>query len=54
MKVRISFTVDVDPESWALNYGISGDAAIRADAKEKARHDLTEHWGPSGLNLLVD
>lgn len=53
MKVRISFTVDVDPEAWEMNYGVSGGAAIREDAKTKARYDITEHWGPSGLDLLT-
>jgi len=54
MKVRISFTLDIDAESWALNYGIEDRAEIREDAKQKAERDLREHWGPGNLDLLMD
>lgn len=34
MKVRITHTVDVDPEAWAQEYGVEReDAAVRADVR---------------------
>lgn len=33
MKVRISLTVEVDPDAWTATYGVEGTAAIRADVK---------------------
>lgn len=34
MKVRITLTVDIDPEAWDMNYGTGTDpAAVRADVK---------------------
>lgn len=46
MKVKVSFTVDIDPEVWTLNYGVEGAAEIRADVKvyaeDAARNQLTE------------
>lgn len=38
MKVRVSLTIDIDPEVWTLNYGIEGAAAIRDDVKEAVKH----------------
>ncbi|MFE7796993.1 hypothetical protein [Nocardia sp. NPDC057440] len=46
MKVKIEFTLDIDPESWRMNYGIESLADIRADAKWKAKNDLRAHWAP--------
>ena len=40
MKVRISFTVDIDPEAWALTYGIEGAEGIREDVKAHAEQML--------------
>ncbi len=32
VRVRVSFTVEVDPDDWALNYGTSPDPSeVRAD-----------------------
>jgi hypothetical protein len=33
MKVRVSFTVEIDPAAWTSNYGVEGAAAIRDDVK---------------------
>lgn len=33
MKVKISLTVEVDPEVWAMNYGTSTAAETRADVQ---------------------
>lgn len=34
MKIRVSITVDLDPEDWTLAFGMSGNAEIREDVKE--------------------
>lgn len=34
MKIKVSMTVDIDPEAWTSNYGVEGAAAIRADVRE--------------------
>lgn len=49
MKVRVEVTVDVDPEAWALNYGVEGSAAIREDVKRKVSSDAVENLALLGL-----
>ncbi len=53
MKVKITHTLDIDPESWEMNYGVSGTDAIRKDVREHAFHMLNEHYGSLGLGVLV-
>jgi hypothetical protein len=48
MKVRVTVTLDVDPEMWTLNYGVEGRAAIAADEREWARTLLHEAASESG------
>jgi signal transduction histidine kinase len=43
MRVRVELTVEVDPEVWATEYGVTGAAAIREDVRSKVRHDLRTH-----------
>lgn len=33
MKIHVEFTVDIEPDAWTLNYGISGAREIREDVK---------------------
>ena len=42
MKVSVTVVLEVDTEGWALDYGVEGKAAIRADVKEYVRHTLYE------------
>ena len=42
MKVRVSFTLEVNPEGWADDYGVEGDAAIRKDVREWAKNVLDQ------------
>lgn len=52
MKVRISFTVDVDPDAWVEEYGWSSEAAlsdIRADVQEHARDSILGQFDSLGL-----
>lgn len=37
MRVKISMTVEVNPEEWTLAYGVEGAAAIREDVKSYIR-----------------
>lgn len=37
MKVRVTLSIDVDPEAWTDTYGIEGAAEIRADVKQYVR-----------------
>lgn len=48
MKVAIRVTLDIDPEMWELNYGMSGASEIRADVQSWARdllHDAADESG---------
>lgn len=45
MRVNVNFTVDIDPEAWALVYGVDR-AEIRADVKD--------HIQQSVIALLYD
>lgn len=33
MRVRVTVTVDIDPENWTINFGVEGQKEIRADVK---------------------
>lgn len=48
MKVRINFTIDVDPEAWSLNYGVPREA-MREDAQAYVENLVTEHMRDLGL-----
>ena len=37
IKVKISYTVEVDCDDWETNYGVSGAAEIREDVKAYIR-----------------
>lgn len=50
MRVAIHLTVDIDPEAWEADYGVSGYAAIRQDVKEYIEHTLHSHL--MSLSLL--
>lgn len=51
MKVRVTVTVDIDAESWDLNYGIPADRpdAIRADVREYVQNLVTQHLHDLGV-----
>ena len=51
MKVKISMTVDIDPEVWTMNYGTEGAAAIREDAKEAIKHSVYAYLEEIGVLL---
>lgn len=45
MKVKVEVVLDIDPEAWALNYGVEGTASIRMDVRE---------WAQNLLHAAVD
>jgi len=49
MKVKIEFTVEIDPESWTMNYGVEGAAAIREDVKEYCYHTIQDQLAMVGV-----
>lgn len=51
MKVRVSFTVDIDVDEWMANYGIERDD-VRADVQTYVQNGVIEHL--RGLGLLGD
>lgn len=53
MKISINFTLDVDPEAWAVDYGIEGGApAVRADVKTYVQNTVHDHL--QGLGMLTE
>lgn len=49
MKVRVSFTVDIDTEAWAATYGVEGASAIRQDVQNHAKHTVFGLFGENDL-----
>ena len=48
MKVKISFTIDIDPDYWETSYGITGAQAIREDVKTYAENTVRDHFDSVG------
>lgn len=48
MKVKVSFTVEIDPELWELNFGISDRKEIREDVKVFAENIVNQQLIVSG------
>ena len=48
MKVRVSFTLEIDPEAWEGNYGVAGAREIRADVQQYARTIVLDQFGRTG------
>jgi len=49
MKINVNVTLDLDPETWSLIYGVEGASDIRADMKEHAYQSLIEHYLELGV-----
>lgn len=53
MKVRVSFTVEIDRDAWADAYGMDNDAkVIRADVSAWAYHGILSHIEQNGLGPI--
>lgn len=48
MKVKIEFTVDIDPEAWTMNYGVVGEREIREDVKMYCQNSIHELLNDNG------
>jgi hypothetical protein len=50
VKVRVTFTVDVDPEAWSLNYGTGTDPAdVREDVRRYVENGAVEQLREVGV-----
>lgn len=51
MMIRISLTVDVDPDAWATEYGLDSTSreAIRTDVREHVQSSVRDHLSALGL-----
>jgi phosphoribosylformimino-5-aminoimidazole carboxamide ribonucleotide (ProFAR) isomerase len=48
MKVKVSLTLDIDPQAWADTYGIDA-SAVREDVKNYAENIVLTQFGQDGL-----
>jgi len=48
MKVKIEFTIDVDADAWAEEYGIDR-SGVREDVKDKLKTDAVMQTADLGL-----
>lgn len=48
MKVRVTVTVDVDPEAWIAEYGVER-AEVRADVARHVAATVDAHLGALGV-----
>lgn len=53
MKVRVSFVLDVDAETWSQEYGISA-AEVREDVKRYVENGAHDHLTDLGLLTETD
>lgn len=49
MKVRVSFTIDIDPKAWSEEYGVETAAEIRQDVSDNIRYGVLAHLEEQGL-----
>lgn len=50
MKIRVTTTIDIDPESWDMLYGTGDDPTeIRRDVQAAARENLYQHFLDVGV-----
>ncbi len=49
MKVRVTVTVDIDPDAWTLNYGVEGTEAIHKDVETYCAQALHTHLEQAGV-----
>lgn len=48
MKVRVAFTIDVDPATWSAEYGIE-PAEVRRDVQDHAEQSIRAHFDSVGV-----
>lgn len=49
MKVKVSFTLDIDPDAWTANYGVEGAKEIRADVQVYVENGVRDQLRDLGL-----
>ena len=50
MKVRVTVTVEIDPQAWALNYGIPL-SEVRDDVKDSVAYTAQAHLDDIGVGV---
>jgi hypothetical protein len=50
--ISITLSITIDPESWTLNYGTEGRAAIRKDVREYVRSAVEGNLENSGIGCV--
>ena len=55
MRVRVAFTVELDPSEWSTTFGIEGNAAIREDVRRYIVDDVVKLgvFGSGEVNATV-
>ena len=48
MKVKVSFTLDIDSKAWQAEYGID-PADVRADVQQYIENSVVAHLSDAGL-----
>jgi hypothetical protein len=49
MKVKIAFTLDIDPECWTTEYGVEGISEIRHDVQQYVEHGVRADLAEKGV-----
>lgn len=49
MQVTVTVRLDVDEEAWAVEYGVEGRTAVRADVKRYVQDAAEQHLDSMGL-----
>lgn len=53
MKVRLEFTVDINPEEWTRAFGVAGASEIRQDVREYMRNLIQQCAAAEETSLEV-
>lgn len=49
MKIKVTLTLDIDPEAWTENYGVESAEEIREDVQSYAHNVITEQLRDVGV-----
>lgn len=49
MKIKLQFTIDVNPDAWIEAYGVDR-ADVRDDVRDYVRNSVTAHMIENGFN----
>lgn len=49
MKVHVSFTVDIDPDAWQRDFGVTSPSEVRQDVRIYVENGARDHLRELGL-----